>query len=61
VLGLRLGLGFIFCLVPFYCCDQKIPSGICAKLRTVTASNNRVHAPRSLSVYASHQVQSFTC
>ena len=27
---------------------SEIPSGICAKLRTVAASNNRVHAPRSL-------------
>jgi len=23
------------------CCDRKIPSGMCAKLRTVAASNNR--------------------
>jgi len=27
---------------------SEIPSGICAKLRTVAASNNRVHTPRSL-------------
>jgi len=27
---------------------SKIPSGICAKLRTVAASNNRVHMPWSL-------------
>jgi len=26
-----------------YCCDQKRPSGMCAKLRTVAASNNRYH------------------
>ena len=37
-----------------------IPSGICAKLRTVGASNNRVHMTWSLSSHASHQVQSFT-
>jgi len=30
------------------CCNRKSPSGIRAKLRTVAASNNRVHAPRSL-------------
>jgi len=40
---------------------SEIPSGICAKLRTVAASNNRVHMPRSLSAYASRYVQSFTC
>ena len=28
-----------------------IPSGICAKLRTVAASNNRVHMPWSLYYY----------
>ena len=39
----------------------EIPSDICAKLRTVAASNNRVHMPWSLSAYASHYVQSFTC
>jgi len=27
------------------CCDRKSPSGMCAKLRTVAASNNRVHMP----------------
>jgi len=27
---------------------SEIPSGICAKLRTVAASNNRVHMPGSL-------------
>jgi len=32
---------------PFFC-DLKNPSGMCAKLRTVAASNNRVHTPRSL-------------
>ena len=36
------------------------PSGMCAKLPTVAASNNRVHAPQSISVYVRHQVQSFT-
>jgi len=39
---------------------SEIPSGICAKLRTVAASNNRVHMPWSLSAYASRYVQSFT-
>jgi len=28
---------------------SEIPSGMCAKLRTVAASNNRDHPPRSLS------------
>ena len=32
-----------------FCCDRKRPSGMCAKLRTVAASNNRVHPTRSLS------------
>jgi len=36
---------------------SEIPSGICAKLRTVAARNNRVHMPWSVSAYASHQVQ----
>ena len=27
---------------------SEMPSGMCAKLRTVAASNNRVHTPRSL-------------
>jgi len=36
------------------------PSGICAKLRTVAASNNRDNAPQSLFAYASHFVQSYT-
>jgi len=30
------------------CCDRKSPSGIRAKLRTVAASNNRVHTTWSL-------------
>jgi len=30
------------------CCDRKSPSGICAKLCTVAASNNRVYMPWSL-------------
>ena len=35
---------------------SEIPSGICAKLRTVAASNNRVHMPRSLyySLFVPH-------
>ena len=35
---------------------SEIPSGICAKLCTVAASNNRVHMPRSLyfCLFASH-------
>ena len=32
----------------WYCCDWKSQSGMCAKLRTVAASNNRVHALQSL-------------
>jgi len=32
----------------FYCCEQKSPSGMCAKLRTVAVSNKRFHAPQSL-------------
>jgi len=45
------------------CClvmRSEIPSGKCAKLRTLTASNNRDHALQSLFAYASHHVQSFT-
>jgi len=34
---------------------------MCAKLRTMAASNNRDHAAQSLFAYASNQVQSFTC
>jgi len=30
------------------CCDRKSPSGMCAKLCTVAASNNIVHLTRSL-------------
>jgi len=60
MLGLNLSPNEI-CFQAFYCCDRKSPSGMCAKFHTVAASNNRVHAPRSLSAYASHQVQSFTC
>jgi len=40
-----------------FCCYRKSPSGMCAKLRTVAATNNRVHMPWSLSAYASHYVQ----
>ena len=39
---------------------SEIPSGLCAKLRTVAASNNRVRMPWSLSEYANRYVQSFT-
>ena len=31
-----------------FCCDRKNPIGICAKLHTVAASNNRVHMSWSL-------------
>jgi len=31
------------CIITLYCCDRKSPNGMCAKLHTVTASNNRVH------------------
>jgi len=31
-----------------FCCDRKSPSGMCAKLCTVAASNNRDHPTRSL-------------
>ena len=34
-----------------YCCDRKSPSGMCAKLRTVAASNNRDHVSQSLYYY----------
>ena len=34
--------------VPFVLLRSEIPSGMCAKLRTVAASNNRVHMPWSL-------------
>jgi len=36
------------------------PSGMCAKLHTVSASNNRDHAPQSLFEYVGHYAQSFT-
>jgi len=39
---------------------SEIPSGMCAKLHTVAASNNRVHMPWSLSANAGRYVQSFT-
>jgi len=39
---------------------SEIPSGICVKLRTVAASNDKVHMPWSLAGYASHNIQSFT-
>jgi len=39
---------------------SEIPSGMSAKLRTVAASNNRVHMPWSLSAYAGRYVLSFT-
>jgi len=32
---------------------SEIPSGMCAKLRTAAASNNRDHASKSLFAYAS--------
>jgi len=40
----------------WYCCDWKSRSGMWAKLRTVAASNNRDHAPRSLNycLFAPH-------
>jgi len=37
---------------------SEIPSGICAKLRTVAASNNRVHMPWSLFAYV---IVTFNC
>ena len=40
--------------------QSEIPSGICAKPRTVAASNNRDHALQSLFAYACRYVQSFT-
>jgi len=43
-----------------FCCDRKIPNGMCAKLSTVATSNNRDHAPQLLFAYASNFVQSFT-
>ena len=35
---------------------SEIPSGMCAKLRTVAASNNRDHAPQSLTIACSHYI-----
>ena len=32
-----------------FCCDRKSPSGMCAKLHTVAASNNRDHTPWSFN------------
>jgi len=37
------------CLAVFLLLRSEIPSGMCAKLRTVAASNNRDHPTRSLS------------
>jgi len=42
---------YIECLKPNYLCvvlRSEIPSGMCAKLRTPAASNNRDHASQSL-------------
>jgi len=39
---------------------SEILSGMCAKLRTVAASNNRDHAPQSLFAYASRYVTQST-
>jgi len=36
---------FLLCMCPGELLRSEIPSGICAKLRTVAASNNRVHMP----------------
>jgi len=36
-------------LEPRYCFQSESPNGMCAKLYTVAASNNRVHPTRSLS------------
>jgi len=42
---------------------SEIPSGMCAKLRTVAASNNRVHMPWSLyyCLFAPHTVYAWCC
>jgi len=42
-----------------FCCDRKSPSGMCTKLRTVAASNNRVHPTRSQS--SSPLVRTINC
>jgi len=39
----------VLCLIPFVLLRSEIPSGMCAKLRTVAAINNRDHPTRSLS------------
>jgi len=39
-----------------FCCDRKSPSGMCAKLRIVAASNNRVQPTRSLCFACSRHV-----
>jgi len=53
---------FFWLQVTFICkmLRSEILSGICAKLHTVAASNNRVHMPWSLSTYTGCHVQSFT-
>ena len=43
-LAYHLKIGFIYMVL----LRSEIPSGICAKLRTAAASNNRVHMPWSL-------------
>jgi len=47
-------------LIDFLVLRLKIPSGMCAKLRTLAASNNRDHAPQSLFAYTGRYVESFT-
>jgi len=46
---------------PNWLLQSESPTGMCAKLSTVAASNNRYHVQWSLFAYTSHYVQSFTC
>jgi len=46
------------------CCRllrSEIPSGMCAKLRTVTASNNRDHAPQSFLLLHARATHTYFC
>ena len=51
-----------FILKPcFVVLRSEIPSGMCAKLRTVTASNNRDHASQSLLLLLARSTHTYFC
>jgi len=59
LVGLLLNQTWLVCQA-YILLQSESPSGMCAKLCTVAASNNKDHAQRSLFAYANHNVQSFT-